>query len=199
MRWYRYVTSAARRQARAVLVIGAVAALGACNTTPEADSIGGQILRGTAEPAKSIDLVELAQPRDCPRVEIRDGTQTLAIFKRGQEDDPKGLVYQATINRTARECRVTGGVLTMKVGVAGRALIGPQGGGSAVTLPVRIAVVRNNGEAPYSKLHGVATSISAANPTADFAIVDDQITLGSPDTLGQYTVYVGFDTKKGGK
>ena len=38
------------------------------------------------------------------------------------------LRYQATIIRTARECQVNSGVMTMKVGIEGRVITGPAGG-----------------------------------------------------------------------
>ena len=36
--------------------------------------------------------------------------------------------YQVGIAQTARECAALGGVMTMKVGVQGRVLLGPAGG-----------------------------------------------------------------------
>ena len=50
--------------------------------------------------------------------------------------------YQGTIIRTARECHVNAGVMTMKVGVEGRIITGPAGGPGTVDVPLRIAVVK---------------------------------------------------------
>ena len=50
--------------------------------------------------------------------------------------------YQVTIGQTARECAALGGVMTMKVGVQGRVLLGPAGGPGQVDIPLRMAVVQ---------------------------------------------------------
>ena len=52
------------------------------------------------------------------------------------------LRYQATIIRTARECQVNSGVMTMKVGIEGRVITGPAGGPGTVDVPLRLAVVQ---------------------------------------------------------
>ena len=52
------------------------------------------------------------------------------------------LRYQVTIVRTARECHVNSGIMTMKVGVEGRVITGPAGGPGTVDVPLRLAVVQ---------------------------------------------------------
>ena len=59
--------------------------------------------------------------------------------------------YQVTIAQTARECAALGGVMTMKVGVQGRVLLGPAGGPGQVDIPLRMAVVQ---EGPQPKTVG---------------------------------------------
>ena len=44
--------------------------------------------------------------------------------------------YQVSIGQTARECTPAGGVMTMKVGVQGRILLGPAGGPGQVDIPL---------------------------------------------------------------
>src|ERR1022692_5178031 len=58
---------------------------------------------------------------DCPEVQVRTGAATLMIGSKPGEGEPAALDlrYQGTIIRTARECRVAGGVMTMKVGIEG--------------------------------------------------------------------------------
>ncbi len=50
--------------------------------------------------------------------------------------------YQGSIIRTARECHVNVGIMTMKVGIEGRVITGPAGGPGTVDVPLRVAVVQ---------------------------------------------------------
>ena len=51
------------------------------------------------------------------------------------------LRYQATFVRAARECRVKGKDVNIKVGVQGRIILGPAGGPGELTVPLRYALV----------------------------------------------------------
>ena len=78
---------------------------------------------GTGGAAADTDL-------ECPTVDVRIGAATLMIGSKPGEGEPAALDlrYQGTILRTARECRVSAGVMTMKVGIEGRIITGPAGG-----------------------------------------------------------------------
>ena len=60
---------------------------------------------------------ESAADVECPRI-VRTAA-TLMIGSKPAEGEPTALDlrYQATIVRTARECRVNSGIMTMKVGI----------------------------------------------------------------------------------
>jgi len=75
---------------------------------------------------------------------VRTGASTLMIGdnSKASESGVLSLRYQGTIIRTARECNVTAGVVTMKVGVEGRIITGPAGGPGTVDVPLRIAIVQ---------------------------------------------------------
>ena len=78
---------------------------------------------------------------ECPGIEVRQGASTLAITAPGSgEAGPMNTRYQVTIGQLARECAALGGVMTMKVGVQGRVLLGPAGGPGQVDVPLRMAV-----------------------------------------------------------
>src|SRR4030095_12110333 len=98
---------------------------------------------------------------DCPGVDVRQGASTLAISTPGAETGPMTTRYQVTIAQTARECAALGGVMTMKVGVQGRVLLGPAGGPGQVDIPLRMAVVQE-GPAPktiVSKFYRLAVAV----------------------------------------
>ena len=75
---------------------------------------------------------------------MRTGAATLMIGSKPGEGEPSAidLRYQGSFVRTARECHVNAGVMTMKVGVEGRVIIGPAGGPGDVDVPLRFAVVQ---------------------------------------------------------
>src|SRR5262249_56143528 len=81
---------------------------------------------------------------ECPDVNVRTGAATLMISSKPGEGEASALDlrYQATIIRTARECRVNSGIMTMKVGIEGRVITGPAGGAGTVSVPIRLAVVQ---------------------------------------------------------
>ncbi|MGH6784543.1 MAG: hypothetical protein ACREBP_07965, partial [Sphingomicrobium sp.] len=49
---------------------------------------------------------------DCPNVDIRPGSSTLAVAAPGNEPSVLDLRYQASIGRLARECAVLGATMT---------------------------------------------------------------------------------------
>src|SRR5205085_3006220 len=76
---------------------------------------------------------------ECPSVSVRTGATTLMIGSKQGEGEPSALDlrYQATILRSARECQVNSGVMTMKVGIEGRVITGPAGGPGTIDVPLR--------------------------------------------------------------
>lgn len=137
---------------------------------------------------------------DCPGVAVRTGAATLSIGKTPGEVDVSALDlrYQGTILRTARECHVNAGVMTMKVGVEGRIITGPAGGPGAIDVPLRIAVVQEGVEPKTiaSKLAIVPVTITEAVDRVTFTHIESDITFPMPvraSDIDAYVVYVGFD------
>ncbi|PLX36200.1 MAG: hypothetical protein C0606_15980 [Hyphomicrobiales bacterium] len=192
-----------RRQWRTALAAALVcsfglAACGGGDEGPRANSFAGKLLRGTSEDVKTIDTEKFGARPPCPPLAIRTGTQTHVIYDRGRDGDPEGIRFQATITETARDCKKTAtGELGISVGVAGRVLAGPRGGGGEVKLPVRIVVVEPNapgGEdrVVYSQLHQIPVTVSEAAPSVLWTKVDDSIVV--PLQQG-FKIFVGFDSR----
>jgi hypothetical protein len=138
---------------------------------------------------------------ECPSVTVRTGASTLSIGSDVKAAEPGvlNLRYQGTIIRTARECNVTAGVVTMKVGVEGRVITGPAGGPGSIDVPLRIAVV-HEGVTPKpiaSRFARIPVTITGDIDRANFSHVESDITFPMPVPAGNidsYIVYVGFDT-----
>lgn len=194
-----------RRFIAIVPVMAAALALGGCNTT--GSLFGGQSdpqtaaaqQQGVGSPAHTAlfgapqaggQQSELAH---CPRIEVRDGSN---VWRQGGEG-PTELRYQATILELARECRVDGQTMTIRVGVEGRVLTGPKGEGGRVTLPIRIAVTQGLSNPVWTKLYQVPIDVPAGSPSVTFTQVEDQVQFPLPEAsaLANYIVFVGFDNQ----
>ncbi|MFA6264846.1 MAG: hypothetical protein WC670_03900 [Pseudolabrys sp.] len=140
---------------------------------------------------------------DCPSVSVRTGAATLMIGSGGNktDGDPAAvdLRYQGTIIRTARECHLNAGVMTMRVGIEGRVITGPAGGPGKVDVPLRVAVVQEgiNPKAIVSKFTMVPVEITSSVDRVTFTHIEEGLTFPMPVPAGlldAYVVYVGFDT-----
>lgn len=131
----------------------------------------------------------------CPPVQIRPGTESLRIYDRGHEGEAAFVRYQGSISTTARECRVLGPeTLSLKVGIAGRITAGPKGGAGSATLPIRVAVVKQNGgHVFYSQAFNVAGAINPPQLSSEFAQVVENVTVQIGPDDRDLIVYVGFD------
>lgn len=181
-----------------VLGVGLAGCFG--NTEPgtaPASTPLGQFLRGSVAEPQEVDPELYKQIVRCPPVTIRQGTETHVIFKGGKPGDPNALGFQATLTESARECALEGDNIRIRVGVGGRVLAGRKGGGGDMSLPVRIAVVKD-GETPvYSKLHTVSATLTPPEAAVSWAFVDRDVVVPN---VGVLRIFVGFDDGgKGGK
>jgi hypothetical protein len=137
---------------------------------------------------------------ECPGVTIRTGASTLTIGSKPGVAEPAALDlrYQGSILRTARECHVAAGIMTMKIGIEGRIITGPAGGPGTVDVPLRIAVVQEgvNPKTVVSKFARETVVVTEAIDHVTFTHIEPDISFPLPQPLGlidAYVVYVGFD------
>lgn len=137
---------------------------------------------------------------ECPSVNIRAGTSTLSITANPAEDSAMNLRYQAGLGQTARECKLNGQVLTMRVGIQGRVILGPAGGPGQIDLPIRLAVVHEGPEPKTitTKLNRVSVTIPEGESNVQFTTIEEDLTFPMPRQSGlidEYIVYIGFDAQ----
>jgi len=134
---------------------------------------------------------------DCPTVEIRQGAATYSQSGPDNGSTALSLRYQANFLRGARECALRAGTVNMKVGVEGRVILGPAGSPGTLTLPVRLALVREGVEPKtiWTKFYMVPVMISPGQPNVLFTHVEEDMSFPKPpgDDLDKYVVYAGFD------
>jgi hypothetical protein len=190
----------------AAAILSLALALGGCGTSNSNSSLfssspldlfksSSKATTGTGANAGAADI-----DVECPGVEVRTGAATLMIGSKPGEGEPSALDlrYQGTIIRTARECHVNAGVMTLKVGVEGRIITGPAGGPGNVDVPLRIAVVQEgpNPKTIASKFAKVPVTVTGEVDRVTFTHVDPDIAFPMPANVADidaYVIYVGFD------
>jgi len=194
------------RGARAVTLIAMALALAGCGSTSDLlksspldlFSSSSKATRD-ASPNGGSGSVS-ADDIDCPEVQIRTGAATLMVGSKPGEGAPSALDvrYQGSIIRTARECHVNAGMMTMKVGIEGRIITGPAGGPGTVEVPMRVAVVQEgvNPKTVATKFGKEVVTVSNAVDRVTFPHIEPDIMFPLPQPLGlidRYVVYIGFD------
>jgi hypothetical protein len=161
------------------------------------DTVKSWFGAGPPPPSSSSGSADTPAKIDCPGVEVRQGASTLAVSVPGAEAGPMTMRYQAGIGQTARECAPLGGVMTMKVGVQGRVLLGPAGAPGQLDIPLRMVVVQEgaNPKTIVSKFYRFAVAIPPGQTAVPFVHVEQDLTFPMPRAaeLEAYVVYVGFD------
>jgi hypothetical protein len=157
-----------------------------------------QLANAAASPAEIAAEGAAALPAiatECPPIKVRPGSEAIYYYGNGKVGSAKDLQYEAVIDKQSRNCVVSNGLITVKMGVVGRLMLGPAGNQNSVTLPVRFAVERGDSTALYSELYQLPVTITPPAQANDFVKVVDsvQIPYVSGDDI---TIWVGFDSGK---
>ena len=135
---------------------------------------------------------------ECPDVTVRQGAATITVSANPAEPAATNLRYQVTISNTARECRLVGNnMLSIKVGMQGRVILGPEGSPGTVDVPVRYAVVREGVDPKpiATKLDRVAVTVPPDDTNVLFTHVTEGLEFPMPrgSEIDSYVIYIGFD------
>ena len=154
----------------------------------ESSSVEGAAL-ATATPVSMED--------NCPTVDIRSGAGTLAVATKAQQATANDVRYQLTFTEIARQCALIGSTIKMRVGVQGRAIVGPAGAPSQLEVPLRYAVVREGVEPRtiITKFRRIPVALPPDALNVTFVDIEEDLSFPMPpvNELTAYVVYVGFD------
>ena len=149
-------------------------------TAGTAGSIGGDVAHG------------------CPRFQVwsRDGYVT--IYEPGRVGDGLAVMHRGEITKTARECQIEPGRVTVKYGFSGRVLLGPKGRTGRVTLPLNVFVTDAKREKMATDKVKVDVDVALDKPIGYFSIVRT-VTFNVPEGSrpGEFEVFVGFASSAG--
>ena len=134
---------------------------------------------------------------DCPVVKIRAGASTYGVAPPGKQPVASELNYQATITRTARDCRRTStGQIVARIGIQGRVIAGPAGAPATVEIPLRVAVVQAGVSERVITTKVYRTEVSMTDGgNSPFSLVGEDLVYNMPGSLtsDSFVFYVGFD------
>jgi hypothetical protein len=173
----------------------------ASGSVPFSDRISSLFGRSTQQESPRAPTTPTTEEFDCPRIDIRQGASTLLVNAgqaSGEEGGALALRYQGTFVRAARECRVTGNMVNIRIGVEGRVILGPAGGPGPISVPLRFALVSetlNSMKPVWSKLQIINVDIPPQTPNMNFTHIVEDLTVPIPPAseLDGWVIYIGFD------
>jgi len=160
----------------------------------------GSLFSTAPKEARPVTAAAESSAIDCPFIDVRQGASTLTIPLPSPDGNNEAMAvqYQGIFVRAARDCKVVGKQMVMKIGVEGRIIVGPAGGPGQVDVPLRIAVVdqpTSGMKLIVTKLIRIPVMVAPGDGGATFTHVEDGLAFPLPTSneLAQYLVYIGFD------
>lgn len=136
----------------------------------------------------------------CPRFEIAPTEHQATVYEAGRDGDELGVKHRGEIMRTARECAINAGQVSVKYGFSGRILLGPRGQAGRINLPAKITVVDGSGVPVTEQSVTVSVDVTLENPIGYFSAVRT-VTFPIPQGSrpGEYRLIVGFPQMPAGR
>lgn len=197
--------TASRSGPRRRIMLLAVISFGLCcamgGTPASSQSLGDRfksLFGGTSDqpPPPKANPDDSEPDLTCPTVSIRAGASTYAVGNPGKDAVGSDLRYQATITRTARDCNLSAGQITARIGIQGRVIVGPAGAPSSVELPLRVAVVKSGVQEKIiaTKAYHTTVALSDDNSVPFTMVAEDLVYPAPPGAdADNYIFYIGFD------
>lgn len=186
------------RTALALVLAGLVAGCGltgddTSSSTPSSGtgSVVTSIVTTGQGPIK-VDPRTFEQQPNCPRLELRSETFLIMKYEKGKQDDPRHLLYQASVENWARECIRVGDQVQVKIGLSGRVTPGPVWPGGEIVLPLRVSLISGSSDDKplRSELFSIPVTVGSGAPAEIWTLVDESFTVSSEP--GQRVIF-GFD------
>ncbi len=181
-----------RPAAQLALGLACAAGLSACSSTSSSEGGGNALSNlllygGTTVPPAMANAEDAAY---CPAVDVLDGGAALRAYG-GRTGDPDSLRNQLSLSNFARECAAQpDGSILVKVGVEGRALLGPgASGGGRFEAPLRFVIKRGD-RILATRFRRVPVTVAAGDTQGSFAVVEEGIVV--PPGAGRYEIAVGL-------
>lgn len=203
----------ARMCATASLAV-TLAALGGCGMSSLTSGLGGGMFGSSSEnpqissvsEAQLLDAAKSSDPTTgstfvgavdagCPRLIIAPHDNYITFYQAGRVGDALAVAQRGEITKTARECQIEPGRVTVKYGFSGRLLLGPKGQPGNVTLPITVAVNDSKRTKVASDSVKVDVNVGLDKPISYFSTVRTvTFPIAEGSRPGEYELIVGFDS-----
>lgn len=157
-----------------------VAGCGGGEVASVGNDIAKTVISGNASGKSVVDDVDpsiFVKDIPCPPLEVEAGRYFVTHHQRGKDDDPRALIYQASLEKWARSCRREGGEVKMTLGVSGRVTPGPAFQGGEIFLPIRVTYQSlddgNSKAKPETRVLTVPVTLGAGAPAEQWALVEE--------------------------
>jgi hypothetical protein len=143
--------------------------------------------------------IEMAAANGCPAIQVEAGQRDLTVYEGNRVGNSKAVIHHSEITKTARECKLAGGMVQVKYGIAGRVLLGPKGKPGSVVLPATMLVLDKAKGKLTSEPFTLNVTITRENPISYFAVVRDvTIPVREGTQPGDYSITIAFEKGRPG-
>jgi hypothetical protein len=167
---------------------------GAEKAPQKIQSVTAEQMLTAAKSDGGLGIAESEISHGCPRFATWPRDNTLTIYEQGRVGDGLAVMHRGEITKTARECDISPGQITVKYGFSGRILLGPKGRPGSIKLPVTVFVTDSKRERLTTERLFVEAQVAIDKPVGYFSfvkVVTFPIPVGS--RAGDYEVFVGFE------
>lgn len=200
--------------ARGAAVMALMGAVGGCSMSSSLTSgIGGgwfgggekaktevgsvsedQLLAAAKTDSGATGSLGLDVAHGCPRFQIWSREGYVTIYEPGKVGDGLAVMHRGEVTKTARECQIEPGRITVKYGFSGRVLLGPKGRTGRVTLPLNVFVTDAKRQKVVTDRVMVDVDVAVEKPIGYFSLVRSiSFTMPEGSRPAEYEVYVSFD------
>ena len=208
------MSGAARGLARVCLGVVLAGPLAGCGLSSITSGLGGGMFGGSSPAGPQVSSVTEEQllnaakadgtatgstsvgevAAGCPRFVVWPRDNHITVYEQGRVGDGLAIMHRGEITKTARECHIEPGRVTVKYGFSGRVLLGPRGHSGIVSFPVNVFVTDAKRDKIATDKLKVDVGVALEKPIGYFSAVRS-VTFNIPEGVrpGEYEVFVGFD------
>lgn len=133
----------------------------------------------------------------CPRLTAKSGDNNITFYEPGRTGDGLAIMHRGEITKTARECHIEAGRVTVKYGFSGRVLLGPRGQSGTVSLPINVIVTDGSNSRIAADAMKVDVTVALDKPIGYFSAVREvSFPVAEGARPGEYELFVSFDRTK---
>jgi len=130
----------------------------------------------------------------CPRFKVWPADRHITVYEPRRVGERLAMRHRGSITKTARECQIDGSRVSVKLGFAGRVLMGPRGSDGAISLPANLYVTRADGTKIRTESVGVDVELTREDPVDFFSVVRTISFEAEPGSApSSYKLFIAFD------